>query len=82
VCLFSAARVIVKGSLVSVTSLSCCSFLWFSWILPALAYGGTSDNRRGWSRERLGQSSRPPWNIGKKLYSPWFCTIRKTTFRI
>jgi len=43
-CLFNAAHVIVKGSLVSTMSLSSCSFLRFSSILPAIAYGSGTDN--------------------------------------
>jgi len=44
ICLINAARVIVKGSLVSTMSLSSCPLLWFSCILPVLACGSSSDN--------------------------------------
>ena len=43
-CLFIATRVIVGSSLVSTMSLSSCPFLWFSCILPAIAYGSSPDN--------------------------------------
>jgi len=43
-CLFNAARMIVKGLLVSAMLLSSCPFLWFPCVLPAIAYGSSSDN--------------------------------------
>jgi len=43
-CLFNAARVIVKGSLVSTISLPSRPFLWFSCILPAITNGSSLDN--------------------------------------
>ena len=35
-CLFNAAPVIVKDSLVFTMPLSSCPFLWFSYILPGM----------------------------------------------
>jgi len=46
-CLCNAARMIVKGSLVSAVSLSpvaYSTFLWYPCILLAMAYGSSSDN--------------------------------------
>jgi len=43
-CLFNVAHVVVKGLLVSTMSLASCPFLWFSCILPAIAYGSSLDN--------------------------------------
>jgi len=37
---------IMKGWLVSAMSLSSCPFLWFSCILPAIAYSSSSENNR------------------------------------
>jgi len=43
-CLFNAVSVIVKGSLITTMLLLSCPFLWFSSILPAIAYGSSSNN--------------------------------------
>jgi len=42
--LFNAVHMIVKGALVSAMSLPSSPFLWFSCILIAIAYDGSSDN--------------------------------------